>query len=231
MTRARVTFKRQGDAYLLSNGAIELRGELCGARLVQSIRADGQECGLLDAIIKISVDGKIQWPGISSLCDVRFRAAGDAGVLDLIGEWWELIPPWNITGVAFRAHVRLTIKPGESEFLAEFIRLENSGTKAFSPERLCFNALPPGNVSPIPALRSSNAQKISAWKISEGLSFGLRSEDEAIGRFAFWVDAKSGCPHGDCGFDSGTATELLPGHSLGRPFAPGVVVFVKRDEQ
>lgn len=226
----RVTFQREGDVFLLSNGVLELRGEMCGERLVQSIRAHDRDCGMLDVMVKLHTgEGESQWPAIRSLCGVGFKTAGDVGILDLVGEWWEFKPPWTNTGVAFRASVRLTVRPGQPMFLVEFVRLENSGTKSFRAERFCFNALPPKGMKPVCKSGTSGDRNVSAWDVGNGLAFGMRSEDEVVQRFAFWVDAKSQCPHGDCGFDFPKGLELGPGQSQSHPSSPGAIVFVRKD--
>jgi len=138
----KVSFRREGDAYVLSNGVISLRGEMCGEKLVRSVAARGRNFGSLDAIFKVALEDGWLTTGITSLCSISFSERAGVGVLDLIGEWWQVLGKWTIPGFAFRAHVRLTIRPGEPCFLAELVGVSNSGTKELRISNASFSALP-----------------------------------------------------------------------------------------
>ena len=56
----KVVFRRDGDAYSLSNGVLSIHGEMCGERLAQSIRLAGHDCGSLDVLLKVA-DGEGGW--------------------------------------------------------------------------------------------------------------------------------------------------------------------------
>ena len=224
----RVVFSRNGDAYAVSNGAIELRGELCGERLVRSIIAKGRDCGCLDTLLKVEVDGSVQWAGVKSLCSVSFAEVHGVGVLNLIGEWWQVVGSWTIPGFAFRVHVRLTLRPGEPFFLVEIAKLRNSGTKELRIGRTFLGVFPPKGVAPVCVREPSDAENAAAWDAGGGMSIGLRSEDEGVQRLSFWVDSKSKCPHADCGFEplNGQDIVLPPGGSLMPPRPMSAIVFV-----
>lgn len=224
----RVVFSRNGDAYAVSNETIELRGELCGERLVRSIIAKGQDCGCLDALLKVEADGGLQWPGVKSLCSVSFAEVHGVGILNLIGEWWQVVGSWTIPGFAFRAHVRLTIRPDEPLFLAEIAELRNSGTKELRIDRTYFSVLPPNGIAPVCVRQPSDSENAAAWDVGNGMSIGLRSEDEGVQKLSFWVDPKSKCPHADCGFEplNGRDIVLPPGGSIMPPRPMSAIVFV-----
>lgn len=224
----RVVFSRNGDAYAVSNGAIELRGELCGERLVRSIIAKGRDCGCLDALLRVEAGGGVQWPGVKSLCSVSFTEVHGVGVLNLIGEWWQVVGSWSIPGFAFRVHVRLTLRPGEPFFLAEIAELRNSGTKELRIGRTFLSVLPPSGVAPVCVRKPSDAENAAAWDAGGGMSIGLRSEDEGVQRLSFWVDSKSQCPHADCGFEplNGQDIVLPPSGSIMPPRPMSAIVFI-----
>ena len=114
IANGKVVFRREGDAYSLSNGVMSIHGEMCGERLAQSIRLGGHDCGSLDVLLKVADgEGGWTWPGVKSLCSIAYRELNGAGVLDLIGEWWLVVDRWKIPGIALRVHVRLTIRPSE----------------------------------------------------------------------------------------------------------------------
>ena len=224
----RVAFRRDGDVYAVSNGVIELRGEMCGERLVRSIIANGHDCGSLDALLKVVADGGTQWPGVKSLCSVSFAEVDGVGVLNLIGEWWQVVGSWSIPGFAFRVHVRLTLRPDEPLFLAEIAELRNSGTKELRIGRTFLSVLPPKGVAPVCVRKPSDAENAAAWDAGGGMSIGLRSEDEGVQRLSFWIDSKSKCPHADCGFEplNGQDIVLPPGGSLIPPRSMNAIVFI-----
>ena len=53
-----VVFRRDGDAYSLSNGVLSIHGEMCGERLAQSVKMSGRDCGTLDVLLKVA-DGAV----------------------------------------------------------------------------------------------------------------------------------------------------------------------------
>ena len=225
-----VAFRRDGDAYSLSNGALSIHGEMCGERLAQSVKMAGHDCGSLDILFKVADGaGGWVWPGVKSLCSIDYCEVGGAGVLDLVGEWWHVVNRWTIPGIAFRAHVRLTVRPGEPAFLCELVDIANSGTKELDVARAFISALPPKGVKPVCVRKPSDTENAAAWDAGDGFAIGLRSEDEDVQRLSFWVDDKSQCPHADCGFSmpGGKDLVLLPGCSvrLVRPMT--AIVFLR----
>lgn len=230
--KGKVAFRRDGDAYSLSNGVLSIHGELCGERLAQSVKMAGRDCGSLDILLKVADgEGGWVWPGVKSLCAIDYHEAGGAGVLDLVGEWWHVVNRWTIPGIAFRAHVRLTIRPGETAFLCELADIANSGTKELDVARAFISVMPPKGVKPVCVRKPSDTENAAAWDAGDGFSIGLRSEDEDVQRLSFWVDEKSQCPHADCGFSMPDGKDLLlrPGCSakLVRPMT--AIVFLQHE--
>ena len=224
-----VAFRRGGDAYCLSNGVLSINGEMCGERLAQSIKMAGRDCGSLDIMLKVADGaGGWCWPGVKSLCSIDYREVGGAGVLDLVGEWWHVVNRWTMPGIAFRAHVRLTIRPNEPAFLCELVEIANSGTKELDVARAFISVMPPKGVKPVCVRKPSDTENAAAWDAGDGFAIGLRSEDEDVQKLSFWVDAKSQCPHADCGFSMPDGCDLVlrPGCSarLVRPMT--AIVFL-----
>ena len=225
----KVVFRRDGDAYSLSNGVLSIHGEMCGERLAQSIRQAGHDCGSLDILLKVADgEGGWTWPGVKSLCSISYREVDGAGVLDLVGEWWHVVGRWTIPGIAFRAHVRLTVRPEEPIFLCELVDIANSGTKELDVARAFVSVMPLKGVKPVCVKQATDAENAAAWDAGGGFAIGLRSEDEGVQKLSFWVDAKSQCPHADCGFSMPEGKDLVlrPGCSakLTRPM--NAVVFL-----
>ena len=225
----KVTFRRDGDAYELSNGMLAIRGEMCGAQLAHSILLGGHDCGSLNIMLKVSDgDGGWVWPGIMSLCSVSYCEAENAGVLDLIGDWWRVIGKWTIPGLALRVRVRLVVRPGESAFLCEIVGIDNSGTKDLSVSRAFITVMPPRGVKPLCVRQPSEVENSAVWDAGDGFAIGLRSEDEGVQRLSFWVDSKSLCPHADCGFSmpGGRDIVLHPGCRWTPSCPMGAIVFL-----
>ncbi len=225
-------FRRDGDAYSLTNGVVSIHGEMCGERLAQSVKIAGHDCGTLDVMLKVADGaGGWAWPGVKSLCLIDYHEVGGAGVLDLVGEWWQVVGRWSIPGIAFRAHVRLTIRPNEPCFLCELVEISNSGTKELAVARAFISVMPPTGVKPVCVRKPSDTENAAAWDAGDGFAIGLQSEDEDVQRLSFWVDAKSQCPHADCGFSMPCGQDLVltPGCSskFVRPMA--AIVFLLRD--
>ena len=230
IANGKVVFRRDGDSYCLSNGVVSILGEMCGERLAQSIRIAGRDCGSLDVLLKVADGGGgWTWPGVKSLCSISYRDLAGAGVLDLVGEWWLVVDRWMIPGIAFRAHVRLTVRPGEPLFLCEIVDIANSGTKELTVARAYFSVMPPKGVNPVCVKQPTEEENAAAWDAGGGFAIGLRSEDEDVQKLSFWVDAGSGCPHADCGFSmpSGKDLVLLPGCSAKLPRPMNAVVFLQ----
>ncbi len=227
-----VAFRRDGDAYSLSNGVLSINGEMCGKRLAQSVRLSGRDCGSLDVMLKVADGaGGWCWPGVKSLCSIDYREVGGAGVLNLVGEWWHVVNRWTIPGIAFRAHVRLTIRPNEPAFLCELVEIANSGTKELDVARAFISVMPPKGVKPVCVSRPSDTENSAAWDAGDGFAIGLQSEDEDVQRLSFWVDGKSQCPHADCGFSmpGGKDLVLRPGCSAKLMRSMSAIVFLLRD--
>ena len=206
----KVVFRRDGDAYSLSNGVLSVHGEMCGERFAQSVKMAGHDCGSLDVLLKVADgEGGWTWPGIKSLCSIDYHEADGAGVLDLIGEWWHVVNRWTIPGIAFRVHARLTIRPGEPIFLCELVDIANSGTKELDVARAFISVMPPKGVKPVCVKQATETENAAAWDAGDGFAIGLRSEDEDVQRLSFWVDAKSQCPHADCGFSMPDGHDLV----------------------
>ena len=228
--KGKVVFRRDGDAYGLSNGVLSIHGEMCGERLAQSVKLAGHDCGTLDILLKVADGaGGWVWPGVKSLCSIVYHEAGGAGVLDLVGEWWHVVNRWTIPGIAFRAHVRLTVLPGEPVFLCELVEIANSGTKELDVARAFISVMPPKGVKPICVCKPSETENSAAWDAGDGFAIGLRSEDEDVQRLSFWVDAKSQCPHADCGFSmpGGQDLVLRPGCSARLVHPMTAIVFLR----
>ena len=224
-----LVFRRDGDAYSLSNEVLSVHGEMCGKRLAQSVKLSGRDCGSLDIMLKVADGaGGWCWPGVKSLCSIDYRETGGAGVLDLVGEWWQVVGRWSIPGIAFRVHVRLTVCPGEPAFLCELVDIANSGTKELDVARAFISVMPPKGVKPTCVKQATDAENSAAWDAGDGFAIGLRSEDEGVQKLSFWVDDKSQCPHADCGFSMPCGQDLVlpPGCSskFVRPMA--AIVFL-----
>jgi hypothetical protein len=230
IANGKVVFGRDGDAYCLSNGVVSIKGEMCGERLAQSIEIAGRDCGSLDVLLKVADGaGGWTWPGVRSLCSISYRELDGAGVLDLVGEWWLVVDRWTIPGIAFRVHVRLTVRPGEPLFLCEIVDISNSGTKDLAVARAYISVMPPKGVEPVCVKQPTDEENAAAWDAGGGFAIGLQSEDEDVQKLSFWVDAASRCPHADCGFSmpGGKDLVLRPGCSakLIRPM--NAVVFLQ----
>ena len=123
-------FQRRGDAYAVSCGRLELRGEVCAGTLAQCVRVGNLEVGPLDVRMKVSSDGmKWETSSVSSLADVAFRATPSGGELDLWGEWWKKTGPWQIDGIAWRIHVRVQVRSGEDLPDVRLVEILNNGVK------------------------------------------------------------------------------------------------------
>lgn len=204
-----IDFRREGDGFVLTNGPLELSGEICEGRLVRNVKVDGQEIGCVDVGLKCSNDGKTwEWPTVLSLADVRFGETADAAVLDLWGEWWKKTGAWQIDGLAWRTHVRLEIAPGARRFRVEFVEFLNNGTKPLVIARPFFHVYPPSGQKPVRHVGALGGANADAWTVG-GRAFGLSSACPGVQKITFWTDVKSDCPHPDCGFDLPTGTLRL----------------------
>ena len=162
-----LVFRRDGDAYSLSNGVLSVHGEMCGERLAQSVKLSGRDCGSLDIMLKVADGaGGWVWPGVKSLCSIDYHESGGAGVLNIVGEWWQVVGRWSIPGIAFRIHVRLTVRPGEPVFLCEIVDIANSGTKELDVARAFISVMPPKGVKPVCVSRPSETAMVlaSGWE-------------------------------------------------------------------
>lgn len=150
-----VVFQRRGDSYVVGNGQLGLRGEVCAGTLAESVRVGDREIGPLDVRMKVSSDGaKWETSSVSSLADVAFRATPSGGELDLWGEWWKKTGPWQIDGIAWRVHVRVQIRSGGGLPDVRLVQILNNGVKplkvacasfVFGRQEFSF-ALPDGGV-------------------------------------------------------------------------------------
>lgn len=136
-----IRFSRQGDRYVLSNGVIELRGELCEGRLVRDVRDMDEGVGWLDLSLKVSSDGKTwETGGVQSLADVKCAVTGTAATLDLWGEWWKRIDKWQTPdGISWRVHVQLSVGLRSGRITARIVDVVNSGTKPLLIASLIWN--------------------------------------------------------------------------------------------
>ena len=227
--RNRIDFARDGDAYILSNGVLTLRGAMCEAHLVRSIALNGHNCGSLDICLNVKANnGKWIWPGLSALCKIDFCRTGCAGVLELIGEWWQVVGRCTIPGYAFRVRARVTMRPSEKAFLVEVTEVENSGTLDLRIGRIFISVVPPEGIKPVCVREPTLNENSAAWDAGKGHEIGLRSEDKDVQRISFWADVETGYPHADCGFSLPSGGILLSPNQKFTPAHPiSAIVMVK----
>lgn len=125
-----VRFSREGDRFVLDNGAFQLKGELCEGRLVRNLICGGADLGWLDLALMASSDGKTgDEAGVLSLADARFAVREGVPALDLWGDWWKKTGRWSYDGIAWRVHVRISTERESRKFGLRVIDVFNSGAK------------------------------------------------------------------------------------------------------
>jgi hypothetical protein len=205
---AKAFFTREGDAFHAGNGRIELSGRLGNGNMVQNVTLDGEKetFGQYNAMIQTLKNGHNFWTNAQTVQSVDGRMVDGIAVIEITSE-----------GVIDRDHFevthRLILPPGSPWFIAELVRVKNTGETPFQLEGLFFRLYNDFKVAP------QEHRPPNVWGMpladcwldeNDGRFFGVVASKASGLRIKFYYNETAHSQHPDARLELSSIT-LSPG--------------------
>ena len=211
---AAVRFAHEGNGWTLANDAgLVLRGAVGnGKDMVSAVSLDGLTFGTLGGLAElVSGDGHA-WIDAREVKKVEFVREGACGAAVVTAEGGN-------SKQRFEIAIRVTLAPGRKDFCGDIVSIRNLSAAPLKVEHLF---LRPFAVGPsideephVPNLWKGVAE--GGWRLKDGASYRLRSNDPDVAHILLWRDKKGGGQHPDVAFSPAEQLTLAPGASYRPP--------------
>jgi hypothetical protein len=209
-------FERKGDAYLATNGVVELRGKIGGGAIADEIRSQGVSLGRLNGMIQQSTG----WLDINRLTSVEADIRSDAMILNVVGRFDA--PPQD-KSLSFELAFRLIFLPNCDWFTMEFVECRNISKSPLTLMKVYFRAYCHSGETKEAVPRLWGNINGDAWFYKNDRAFwGMAIDDASLLTVTFVLDT-TGYPHPDA--ELTVEETLLPGQVF-RPKTAAIVLSV-----
>ncbi|MGE4490279.1 MAG: hypothetical protein AB7E95_12125 [Kiritimatiellales bacterium] len=203
--RSSSVFTQDGDAFRLENGRLILEGSCGSDRILQQVRFAGRPdpVGSYNAMIQtVNARGQHQWTEMQTVQSVDTKKIRGLTVVEITG---------TASGaVSFEMTQRLILPSGRNWFLAEAVKLKNTGRQPMRLKGLLFRFYSRFNRQPTLLPRLWGMPPSSCWMDDRNdLFFGAVAAKNSGIQVRFWKDQNGGA-HPDAKFETGGIV-LQPG--------------------
>ena len=210
-----VAFRRDGDAYELSNGAgLVLRGRIGGRYMFDSVSLSGSELGTYTGMLNERVGGGLRWYDATHVTGAEWKPSGDGtGTLFVTSEGA------CANGGKFALKHAITPYAGSPRFLCELVEAKNVGDRPIDVEAFYFREYAPyfADKREMKIKRVPNLWKApmrDAWfRKSDGAYYGGVSFAPLATLFQYHIMDGGRSQHPDARFSPEEKLVLAPGES------------------
>ena len=211
---AGVAFRRDGDAYELSNGhRLVLRGKIGGRYMFDSVSFSGVELGSYTGMLNDRIDGNLRWHDATRVTEVEWKPSEKGGALFVTAEGD------CANGGRFSLKHAITPCPCGPFFLCELVEAKNVGGAPIDVEAFYFREYAPyfADKLAMKMKRVPNLWKApmrDAWfRKSDGAYYGGVSCAPLVSYFTYQILGEGRTQHPDAMFSPEGNLVLAPGES------------------
>jgi len=210
----KVVFRRDGDAYELSNGAgLVLHGKLGGRYMFDSVALKGTKLGSYTGMLNDRIDGKPRWYDATHVTEAEWTPSGNGGTLFVTSEGV------CSNGGKFSLKHAITIYAESPRFLCDLVEARNVGGVPIDVEAFYFREYAPYFADKL-AMKVKNVPNLwkapmrDAWfRRSDGAYYGGVSCAPLASSFTYLVMGGGRTQHPDAMFSPEGKLVLAPGES------------------
>jgi len=216
---AKAFFTREGDAFRLGNGRLELAGRLGDGNMVRRVALDGAEksFGQYNALLHtLDEGGQSRWTDARAVKAVEGRVTDGIAVVEVTSA--------AAAGQArFEVKHRLILPPGSPWFIGELVSVKNTGTAPLRLKALYFRLYSDFKRAPEKLPPNLWGQPVAdCWlDPADGRFFGAVAIKDSDVRIDFWLDPDTTSAHPDARLEL-DETAVAPGAT----YTPAEPVFV-----
>jgi len=220
---AKAFFTREGDAFRLGNGRLELTGSLGGGYMVRRVTLNGVEkpLGQYNALLHtLDEGGQSRWTDANTVKTVEGRVTDGIAVA-------EITSATAVGQMRFEVTHRLTLPPGTPWFIGELVSVRNTGTAPLRLKAQYFRLYTDFKGLPEKLPPNLWGQPVSdCWLDKEdGRFFGALAAKGSDIRIDFWLDPDGKGAHPDARLELGDSVSVAPG-ALYVPAEPAFMLCV-----
>ncbi len=201
--------KRDHGRFTVGNAAgLELFAKEGGRTMLEDVRLRGRSMGSFGAMLCDMSGGVRRWRDAAKTTDIRWREDGGRGSLVVTAAGGQRASSFSMT-------VRITPLADRPAFLAELLRVENTGDEPIEVVSFYFRQYAPyasddKPFTPVPNLWKGIAR--DAWFSPDGSCYygGLTTAPSSV-LFKYFMTKKNGAQHPDAEFEPPEPLVIAPG--------------------